>query len=324
MKLAFSTILLLHLVVLLGCGLNDPKSHAPVIREITLSRDTINTAETATLKCIAEDKDGDFLGYFWTSTAGRTLGSGDSVSYQPPEEPQDVWITCTVGDPDQNRTMDSVKIVVVQGPPRMTLSVDASDNCINLNLDPVLGLDLTANTIQLTSTSNTARFNSTQSYGKAFVACAPPTSYVYGLDQTLVVTNILEDGVYFFLTDVGTLSDNSGSIALTLTPTDGSGQQLIELSAEEHCILLEDSRAAHADIPPGSYSVYAEEHTASYESGQLYTHVYLATGQGAYYRLDLSTFVQITVSDLSGVYVFFTDSNKTGDNSGTVELVFQP
>src|SRR3989344_26360 len=76
-KLGKSTTVAFLLAFLLysnGCKRDEPagpsENHPPIISEIRIGDNPVYFGETTSLKCIAEDEDGDELSYFWTSNYG--------------------------------------------------------------------------------------------------------------------------------------------------------------------------------------------------------------------------------------------------------------
>ncbi len=316
----------LSLLALNACEYLESENRPPVILELSAEPDTINTAQQSTLVCEATDADGDFLGFAWDPGAGRILGQGDSVTFDPPDDPQSVWIKCVVGDPYQEFAEDSVRITVVEAPPPppvISLDVDARENCYKMDNVNAAHVDVPLDFYTLTPVGANAFFNPNGPYSRIFVSCKTTHMNVVDLDQSTTISNTQEAGVYAFFTDVGTLDDNSGGVTLNLVSIDQTSTAQLEVDAVANCILLNDSRAAHIELANGSYLVHAQNNNASYKVDEYYSYVYLATANAHYYRMPLAGFVEVTVNDGNGLYAFFTDTYKIGDNNGTVTLIFE-
>jgi len=74
--------------------------------EITLSG-------SAQIQCVATDKDKDTLSYQWSADGGMIEGTGDNVTWIPPDSVGDYTIEVTVTDDQGGEAVDSVTIAVV-------------------------------------------------------------------------------------------------------------------------------------------------------------------------------------------------------------------
>lgn len=110
-KLAFLTITVL--LFLLACNHDDPQGdpNAPLIYEsLTAEKDTLEAGETTLVRAAASGYD---LTYYWSSTAGDILGSGEQVTYATsPCQVGTNQVTCRVKDGHDESLTKIIDIVV--------------------------------------------------------------------------------------------------------------------------------------------------------------------------------------------------------------------
>jgi len=79
-------------------------NHIPVIDNLTVTNSLqagcpmMKIAETANIKCIASDPDGDVLSYVWSAERGNISGTGAAVGWVTPNATGAYKITVTVAD----------------------------------------------------------------------------------------------------------------------------------------------------------------------------------------------------------------------------------
>jgi len=118
MKKVLLTITILYLALAWACSTVEPTSTVtpananPVIVNIEYTGDIFNGEETD-LHCIASDGDGDPLTYIWTVEEGAIYGSGNRVSWMPPEELGTYPIKLTVTDSRGGETTETINIRVL-------------------------------------------------------------------------------------------------------------------------------------------------------------------------------------------------------------------
>ena len=118
MKKVLLTITILYLALAWACSTVEPTSTVtpananPVIVNIEYTGDIFNGEETD-LHCIASDGDGDPLTYIWTVEEGAIYGSGNRVSWLPPEELGTYPIKLTVRDSRGGETTETINIRVL-------------------------------------------------------------------------------------------------------------------------------------------------------------------------------------------------------------------
>ena len=94
--------------------------------EITLSG-------SAQIQCVATDKDKDTLSYQWSADGGMIEGTGDNVTWIPPDSVGDYIIEVTVTDGQGGEAVDSVTIAValkLNQPPTI-ISLTAEEERVN-------------------------------------------------------------------------------------------------------------------------------------------------------------------------------------------------
>lgn len=87
-------------------------NHPPSIINIKAQPRKINVNGTCSIKCSAEDEDGDLLIYNWISDFGVIQGSGDSIQWNAPAAEGDYFIKCTVNDGNGGEVVDSINVRV--------------------------------------------------------------------------------------------------------------------------------------------------------------------------------------------------------------------
>jgi len=89
-----------------------PENHPPVIHYMTADEE-ITLSGSAQIQCVATDKDKDTLSYQWSADGGMIEGTGDNVTWIPPDSVGDYTIEVTVTDRQGGEAVDSVTIAVV-------------------------------------------------------------------------------------------------------------------------------------------------------------------------------------------------------------------
>jgi hypothetical protein len=102
------------LSVILIAGCSDKITYVPVIKSIVVSPDTVVVGGEATIQLVATDEDDANLVYYYTTTGGSVNGTGDTVTWQAPDEPGIYLAKVLVADKDGNQANDSVRLVVVK------------------------------------------------------------------------------------------------------------------------------------------------------------------------------------------------------------------
>lgn len=88
-----------------------PENHPPVIHYMTADEE-ITLSGSAQIQCVATDKDKDTLSYQWSADGGMIEGTGDNVTWIPPDTVGDHIIEVTVTDGQGGEAVDSVTIAV--------------------------------------------------------------------------------------------------------------------------------------------------------------------------------------------------------------------
>ena len=89
----------------------EPDNHPPVIHYMTADEE-ITLSGSAQIQCVATDKDKDTLSYQWSADGGMIEGTGDNVTWIPPDSIGDYTIEVTVTDGQGGEAVDSVTIAV--------------------------------------------------------------------------------------------------------------------------------------------------------------------------------------------------------------------
>jgi len=87
----------------------EPDNHPPVIHYMTAD-EQITLSGSAQIQCVATDKDKDTLSYQWSADGGMIEGTGDNVTWIPPDSIGDYTIEVIVTDGQGGEAVDSVTI----------------------------------------------------------------------------------------------------------------------------------------------------------------------------------------------------------------------
>lgn len=114
MKNLLYTIIAFAIIYLLACKGPDSPGGAGddvfVFTSLTVDDDTIMVGDQTFVRAQAS---GYLLTYYWSTTAGNILGSGEKVSYvASPCQVGENEITCTIKDGNNQIKKKTVKIVV--------------------------------------------------------------------------------------------------------------------------------------------------------------------------------------------------------------------
>jgi len=110
MKFRLSLVALILCTMLVSSCAQSNKS--PVIESLTAEPPVVNLNESATVKCIAYDPDGDKLSYQWVASMGDISGEGYTVIWAGPQICGNHVITVTVVDSGGKEATEEVTIRV--------------------------------------------------------------------------------------------------------------------------------------------------------------------------------------------------------------------
>jgi hypothetical protein len=112
--LAFILFITLLLIIIQCSTPIESKNNAPVISSLSATPDTVESKETSTITCVANDPDGDDLTFDWSADAGSIQGSGSSVRWLAPDFTGQFSVTCAVDDGNGSSDTRSITITVVE------------------------------------------------------------------------------------------------------------------------------------------------------------------------------------------------------------------
>jgi len=90
-------------------------NHDPVIEELAAKYLKLKPGSKTTVKCIAQDADGDDLSYTWSASGGKIDGESAVVNWVAPDSHGIYDIAVTVGDGKGGEKQKSVEIKVGSG-----------------------------------------------------------------------------------------------------------------------------------------------------------------------------------------------------------------
>jgi hypothetical protein len=106
----------LSLVALILCTMLGSScaqsNNSPVIESLTAEPPVVTLGDSATVKCIAYDPDGDELSYQWAATMGDISGQGYTVIWTGPDKCGNHVITVTVLDSGGKEATEELTIRV--------------------------------------------------------------------------------------------------------------------------------------------------------------------------------------------------------------------
>lgn len=85
---------------------------SPVIESLTAEPPVVTQGDSATVKCIAYDPDGDKLSYQWAASMGNISGQGYTVIWTGPDKCGNHVITVTVVDSGGKEATEELTIRV--------------------------------------------------------------------------------------------------------------------------------------------------------------------------------------------------------------------
>jgi hypothetical protein len=115
-----------------------PVNHAPGISYIDAPAEAAPSA-TETVKCIAEDQDGDQLMYTWKVSGGQFSGSGSEIQWTAPAAAGNYSIECSVTDGKSVEVRQSHSISIVEKPvlpPVISKIIFTKDDNIPIEIIP--------------------------------------------------------------------------------------------------------------------------------------------------------------------------------------------
>lgn len=116
MRVSYSLIVLLALFGLQCSKSTELTNNAPRIASLTAYPSAILTVERCALVCVADDPDGDNLTYSWEPSSGVIEGSGDSVTWVPPDSEAVFTVKCGVADGRGSTASSQVSVSVSRHP----------------------------------------------------------------------------------------------------------------------------------------------------------------------------------------------------------------
>jgi hypothetical protein len=89
-------------------------NYPPRIKSLATPGDTILTKHSSYVYCVAQDQDGDALGYGWSTTGGILSGSGQTILWTAPDTVGTYVIRCVVNDGRGDTTSATDTLTVAQ------------------------------------------------------------------------------------------------------------------------------------------------------------------------------------------------------------------
>ncbi len=105
-------------------------NQAPVISSLTPAQTYVLPLSIVEIQCIASDADGDAIDYKWSTTGGKFVGAGATVSWVAPEHYGDYEVTVTVEDGKGGVTKATTMISVVSNQDPQILSLVAEPDTV--------------------------------------------------------------------------------------------------------------------------------------------------------------------------------------------------
>jgi len=122
-----------------ACSSGEP-NEPPSITSLLADPDAVAPGAASTVSCVADDLDGDTLGYAWEYTGGYLQGTGSTVTWIAPSVANTYTVTVTVSDgnggTDEDSVAISVGIVAPTPTPTPTPSPAPSDGSIDIKSNP--------------------------------------------------------------------------------------------------------------------------------------------------------------------------------------------
>jgi hypothetical protein len=87
-------------------------NRAPAITGLTADPVNVNLGGHTTLKCVANDPEGDIVHYSWNPAEGSISGTGQQVTWNAPSRAGEFGITCVVSDGKGAETKQVIKVIV--------------------------------------------------------------------------------------------------------------------------------------------------------------------------------------------------------------------
>jgi len=140
----WTTLMVVVLVALMTVTATACSSKAanqpPSITSLLADPDAVAPGAASTVSCVADDLDGDTLGYAWEYTGGYLQGTGSTVTWIAPSVANTYTVTVTVSDgnggTDEDSVAISVGIVAPTPTPTPTPSPAPSDGSIDIKSNP--------------------------------------------------------------------------------------------------------------------------------------------------------------------------------------------
>jgi len=89
-------------------GVNQP----PEISSLTANPSGVSHGDSATVKCIATDPDGDVIDYTWSASGGDISGVGETVTWIAPDKGGNFYISVVLSDGRGGETTDKIMVTV--------------------------------------------------------------------------------------------------------------------------------------------------------------------------------------------------------------------
>ena len=111
--LKLNIVLISILIIFTGCeGIVQLTNHPPVISSLMANSENIKITHNVIITCIATDKDGDELIYYWQSSGGEISGNGSMAAWTAPATAGTYIITCIVSDQLGGKDSKSISLSV--------------------------------------------------------------------------------------------------------------------------------------------------------------------------------------------------------------------
>ena len=111
--LKLNIVLISILIIFTGCeGIVQLTNNPPVISFLMANSENVEINHNVIITCVATDKDGDELIYYWQSSGGEICGHGSMVAWTAPASEGTYLITCIVSDQLGGKDSKSISLSV--------------------------------------------------------------------------------------------------------------------------------------------------------------------------------------------------------------------
>ena len=99
----------------------------PEISSLTANPSGVSYGDSATVKCIATDPDGDVIDYIWSASGGDISGDGDTVTWVAPDKGGNFYISVILSDGKGGETTDKIMVTVSAAVSTVTITPIAEE-----------------------------------------------------------------------------------------------------------------------------------------------------------------------------------------------------